>query len=81
MNEQEFKKHGKKVTNIFSGFQRENESGLPLDEFKRQCESALQKRLKEVAEGAILWYNGEGGRINHKWLACDAQTESLDKLY
>ena len=80
-NEQEFKKNGKKVTNVFSGFQRENESGLPLDEFKRQCESALQKRLKEVAEGAILWYNGEGGRINHKWLACDAETESLDKFY
>ena len=80
-NKEDFKKHGKKVTNIFSGLQKENKSGLPLAEFKRQCEAALQDRLKLVAEGAILWYNGEGGRINHKWLACDAQTESLDKLY
>jgi len=80
-NKEEFKKYGKKVTNIFSGLQKENKSGLPLAEFKRQCESALQDRLKLVAEGALMWYNGEGGRINHKWLACDAQTESLDKLY
>lgn len=80
-NKEDFKTHGKKITNIFSGLQKENRSGLPLDEFKRQCESKLQDRLKLVAEGALMWYNGEGGRINHKWLACDAQTESLDKLY
>tara|TARA_R100000005_G_scaffold89675_1_gene60422 strand:+ start:155 stop:1321 length:1167 start_codon:yes stop_codon:yes gene_type:complete len=81
-NEEQVKKVGKNVTNVYLGLQKEYKGKQTLESLKKTLESDLQERLKKVAKGATMYLNGQGGLINPKWMATDADNgETMNELY
>ena len=81
-NEEQVKKVGKNVTNVYLGLQKEYKGKQTLESLKKTLESDLHDRLKKVAKGATMYLNGQGGLINPKWMATDADNgETMNELY
>jgi len=81
-NEEQVKKVGKNVTNFYLGLQKEYKGKQTLESFKKTLESDLNDRLMKVAEGATMYLKGQGGLINFKWMATDADNgETMNELY
>ena len=81
-NEEYVKEIGKNVTNLYLGLQKEYRGKESIKSYQKTLESSINERFTKIAKGATMYLNGQGGLINYKWMATDADNgEVMNELY
>ena len=81
-NKENVEEIGKNVSNFYLGLQKEYKGKECIKSYQKTLESNINERFAKIAKGATMYLNGQGGLINYKWMATDADNgEVMNELY
>ena len=81
-NKENVEEIGKNVSNFYLGLQKEYKGKESIKSYQKTLESSINERFAKIAKGAKMYLNGQGGLINYKWMATDADNgEVMNELY